>query len=73
MRVITLAVLVMFTISLGSAYAYEESVDLPRSDYLEKTCNAFIFGGSTIWEFNCTWTFEETNPSYLPKDDMNSQ
>jgi len=67
MKLALIAVVLMVVLIPSTAYAYEESVDLPRSDYLTKTCNAFIFGGSTIWEFNCTWTFEETNPSYLPE------
>jgi len=69
MKVFMIIALFALAIGVSYAYAYEESVDLPRSDYLTKTCNAFIFGGSTIWEFNCTWTFEETNPSYLPEHD----
>jgi len=69
MRLAAMMLVITLAIGATSAYAYEEQVDLPRSDYLTKTCNAFIFGGTTIWEFNCTWTYEETNPSYLPKDD----
>jgi len=60
-----LATVGLFALAIGMsyAYAYQETVDLPRSDYIQKTCTALIIGGQSIWEWNCIWKFEESNPA----------
>ena len=68
-KVLAGALVALAMLSITSVYAYEEKVDLPRSDYLTKTCSALIFGGQSVWQYNCTWTFTEDQSSYLPKDD----
>jgi len=59
----TIATIALFTLAIGMsyAYAYQENVDLPRSDYTEKDCFAILFSGQNIWKFSCDWWFEETN------------
>lgn len=57
-----LALIVTLTISMGSAYAYEEMTPIPRSDYLDRECFAVIMPGVSEWIWDCQWRFTEDYP-----------
>jgi hypothetical protein len=57
------------TISMGTAFAYEEKVDIPRSDYINKDCFGTIITGSDMWTWSCDWTYQEKTALTIPDDE----
>lgn len=58
MKTFLIAVVSLFTLAIGAsfAYGYEETVELPSSDYLGYQCYAVVWNPYD-WEYHCVWGY----------------
>lgn len=68
-----IATLILASLMFGTAYAYEETVDIPRADYWDIRTYIQILDGSSDWKFTVDFFYNETGVLVLNGTNTNYQ